>query len=104
MVKLMRVRGRGTEIERDREGIYREGRGGGRRKGEREPLCYLTCPSGIHYSWRVWRQKTFLVLRTLFTTQVTPGCGYVDQTGAFFMGLIAGPACFFAIKLKEKLG
>jgi len=35
---------------------------------------------------------------------ITPACGYVDQTGAFFMGVIAGPCCYFAIKIKEKMG
>ena len=35
---------------------------------------------------------------------ITPGCGFVDQTGAFFMGVIAGPCCYFSIKIKEKMG
>jgi ammonia channel protein AmtB len=35
---------------------------------------------------------------------VTPACGYIDQTGAFFMGVIAGPCCYFSIKIKEKMG
>lgn len=35
---------------------------------------------------------------------ITPGAGYVDQTGAFFMGLIGGVACYFGIQLKNALG
>jgi len=35
---------------------------------------------------------------------ITPGAGYVDQTGAFFMGLMGGVVCYFGIQLKHKLG
>ena len=35
---------------------------------------------------------------------ITPGAGYVDQTGAFFMGLFGGVACYFGIQLKNALG
>jgi hypothetical protein len=35
---------------------------------------------------------------------VTPGSGYVDQTGAFCMGMIGTPAVYFGIKLKTYLG
>ena len=35
---------------------------------------------------------------------VTPGSGYVDPTGGFFMGAIAGPVCYFGAILKHKLG
>ena len=35
---------------------------------------------------------------------ITPASGYVDQTGAFFIGLFAGPLCYFGAQLKHKLG
>lgn len=35
---------------------------------------------------------------------ITPGCGLVDQTGAFVMGFIAGPFCYFGARLKNYLG
>jgi len=35
---------------------------------------------------------------------ITPACGYVDQTGAFIIGLIAGPICFFGAILKHYVG
>lgn len=35
---------------------------------------------------------------------ITPGAGYVDQTGAFVMGLLGGVACYFGIMLKNLLG
>eukprot|EP01040_Poterioochromonas_malhamensis_P007788 gene7788-8421_t len=35
---------------------------------------------------------------------ITPASGYVDQTGAFFIGLIAGPVCYFGAQLKHHLG
>lgn len=35
---------------------------------------------------------------------ITPASGYVDQTGAFFIGLIAGPVCYFGAQLKHYLG
>ncbi|EKX40018.1 ammonium transporter [Guillardia theta CCMP2712] len=35
---------------------------------------------------------------------ITPGSGYVNHTGAFVMGLIAGPFCYFSIQLKHILG
>ena len=35
---------------------------------------------------------------------ITPGAGYVDQTGAFVMGLVGGVACYFGIMLKNLLG
>ena len=28
----------------------------------------------------------------------------MDQTGAFFMGLLAGPLCYFSIQIKERMG
>jgi len=31
---------------------------------------------------------------------ITPACGYVEITGAFFMGLIAGPVCYGGSNLK----
>lgn len=35
---------------------------------------------------------------------ITPGCGYVDQTGAFIIGLIAGPVCYAGVQMKHHLG
>jgi len=35
---------------------------------------------------------------------ITPASGYVDPTGAFFIGLIAGPVCMWGAKLKHYLG
>lgn len=35
---------------------------------------------------------------------ITPASGYVDPTGAFFIGLLAGPVCFAGAKLKHYLG
>ena len=35
---------------------------------------------------------------------ITPGAGYVDQTGAFFMGLLGGVGCYAGIQLKHLAG
>jgi Amt family ammonium transporter len=35
---------------------------------------------------------------------ITPGSGYLDQTGGFICGLTAGPVCYLGIKLKNMLG
>ena len=35
---------------------------------------------------------------------VTPSAGYVDATGAFFIGLLSGPICYFGIRLKKYMG
>jgi Amt family ammonium transporter len=35
---------------------------------------------------------------------ITPGAGYVDQTGAFVMGIIGAWGCYLGIKLKHVLG
>jgi len=35
---------------------------------------------------------------------ITPACGFVDQTGAFVIGFLAGPWCYFGAQLKHKLG
>ncbi len=32
---------------------------------------------------------------------VTPAAGYIDPTGAFFIGLIAGPGCYFGCQIKN---
>lgn len=32
---------------------------------------------------------------------ITPGAGYVDTTGAFVSGVLAGPLCFAACQLKK---
>jgi Amt family ammonium transporter len=35
---------------------------------------------------------------------ITPASGYVDQTGAFFIGILAGPVCYFGVKIKHYFG
>ena len=35
---------------------------------------------------------------------VTPAAGYVDATGAFFIGLLSGPVCYYGTNVKKKLG
>jgi len=35
---------------------------------------------------------------------ITPACGYVEITGAFFIGLIAGPVCYGGSNLKHYFG
>ena len=35
---------------------------------------------------------------------ITPAAGYVDPTGAFFIGLMSGPVCYYGITLKKLLG
>jgi len=35
---------------------------------------------------------------------ITPACGYVDQTGGFVIGFIAGPICYFGAQIKHYLG
>jgi len=35
---------------------------------------------------------------------ITPGCGYVDMTGAFIIGFIGGPLCYIGVQLKHYLG
>jgi len=33
--------------------------------------------------------------------KITPACGFVDPTGAFFIGLIAGPVCYGGVSIKH---
>jgi len=35
---------------------------------------------------------------------ITPAAGYVDQTGAFVMGTLSGPLCYFGVQLKHQFG
>ena len=35
---------------------------------------------------------------------ITPACGYVDPTGAFFIGFIVGPCAYFGAQLKHYMG
>lgn len=35
---------------------------------------------------------------------ITPACGWVDQTGAFFIGFLAGPWCFACARIKNYAG
>ena len=35
---------------------------------------------------------------------ITPASGYVDMTGAFFIGFFGGPLCYFGAQLKHMMG
>lgn len=35
---------------------------------------------------------------------ITPACGWVDQTGAFFIGMLAGPWCYTGAYIKQRFG
>ena len=35
---------------------------------------------------------------------ITPACGWVDQTGAFFIGALAGPWCYMGAQIKHYAG
>ena len=35
---------------------------------------------------------------------ITPACGFVDPTGAFFIGFVAGPVCYYGARLKHSFG
>lgn len=35
---------------------------------------------------------------------ITPAAGYVDMTGAFFIGFFGGPLCYGGAQLKHYLG
>ena len=35
---------------------------------------------------------------------ITPAAGYVDATGAFVIGALAGPMCYFGARLKSSIG
>ena len=35
---------------------------------------------------------------------VTPAAGYIDQTGAFVIGTICGPVCYYGVHLKHVFG
>ena len=35
---------------------------------------------------------------------MTPAAGYVDSTGAIFIGLLSGPVCYYGIRLKGRFG
>ena len=35
---------------------------------------------------------------------IAPAAGFVDTTGAFFIGLVSGPVCYYGINLKKLLG
>lgn len=35
---------------------------------------------------------------------ITPGCGFVDPTGAFVIGFLAGPWCYYCARLKHYFG
>lgn len=57
--------------------------------------------------WALTRRPTVLGIvsgAVMGLVMITPAAGYVDQTGAFFMGLSGGVIGYFAIKLKHALG
>ena len=35
---------------------------------------------------------------------VTPGSGFIDQSGAFVCGLTAAPVCYLGIRIKKRSG
>ena len=35
---------------------------------------------------------------------ITPAAGYVDPTGAFFIGFLSGPFCYYGAQFKHRLG
>ena len=35
---------------------------------------------------------------------ITPASGYVNSTGAFFIGLLSGPVCYIGVRLKQRMG
>ena len=35
---------------------------------------------------------------------ITPAAGFVTTTSAIIFGIVAGPICYFAVKLKDRLG
>ena len=35
---------------------------------------------------------------------ITPAAGFVDQTGAFVIGAVCGPVCYFGVQLKHAMG
>jgi ammonium transporter, Amt family len=35
---------------------------------------------------------------------ITPAAGFVDPTGAFFIGLLSGPVCYYGTSVKKSLG
>ena len=35
---------------------------------------------------------------------ITPAAGFVDCTGAFFIGLLSGPVCYYGVRLKRYVG
>lgn len=35
---------------------------------------------------------------------ITPAAGYVDPTGAFIIGLLSGPVCYYGTNVKKRLG
>lgn len=83
--------------------------------GERAGMAVLTtqiATSTAALTWmltELWLRKQPSVLGTINgaiagLVSITPACGYVDNTGAFFIGLLAGPICFFGANLKHTLG
>jgi Amt family ammonium transporter len=72
------------------------------------------CASTAALSWSIFeciwkRQATPTVLGMLSGAVsglviATPGSGFIDQTGAFVLGLLGGPFCFLGSQLKHYMG
>mmetsp|Transcript_62969 Transcript_62969/g.150652 ORF Transcript_62969/g.150652 Transcript_62969/m.150652 type:complete len:484 (+) Transcript_62969:2-1453(+) len=57
--------------------------------------------------WYIKKKPSLLGLvsgAVMGLVMITPGSGFVDQTGAFFIGLIGGVLGYFSIQLKHYLG
>lgn len=69
-----------------------------------------TCASAVTWmctEWYIRKQPSVLgmISGTIAgLVAITPGCGYVDPTGAFIIGCLAGPWCFGGVQLKKYLG
>jgi len=68
--------------------------------------------SSCALSWMCieWNEKDYPTILGMMSgavaglVAITPAAGYVDQTGAFFIGLICGPFCYYGVRLKHRFG
>lgn len=74
-------------------------------------------PQGEEPTWQVFfsslrshscrqRPSVLGIISGMFSglVTITAGAGYVNVTGAFCMGFLAGPVCYFAAQLKHRFG
>ena len=57
--------------------------------------------------WKIRKQPSVLGILSGAVSgivAITPACGYVNQNGAFFIGLISGLTCYFGARLKHAVG